>query len=223
MDDKFIAYLTPGALASAVLAFVLREWATLYDLGIKVYDIFTRDRVDAPYEVLEHDATLQLDDEKGKVAHIHRRTRVRFLQDYTIALQDFVWGDGNPVANYRITPGVVVDCFRDAERWNFLVSLRQAKNRGDVEEFVMDRTAKDAFRQDVEWLQADTWLPTKSLRLRILFPKNRPCTKAWVEERSRHRLTTLDTSRRLPDGRVELLWERKAPRRGEVFTLKWEW
>lgn len=225
MDDKLIQYLAPGALASAVLAFALREWDTLYDLGVKVYDRFTRDRIDAPYEVLAFDLSLDLKDSQGKKAVIKRSMKVRFLQDYVIAFQDYVWGDGDVVADYRIAPGRVVDTFRDGDRWNILVSLQKTMSRGETEEFHIERIVNDGFTSDEEWLQTETWLPTKHLRIRIIFPKKRRCRSMFVVERSRNRSTKLplDAIKALPDGRAELLWERAKPRRGEVFTLKWQW
>lgn len=208
-----------------MLAFVLREWDTLYDLVVKVYDRFTRDRVDAPLEVLDFDSTIDLVDAAGKKAIFHRRMKVRFLQDHVIAFQDQVWGDGKALASYKVSPGYIVDQYRDGDRWNVLISLRQMRSRGEIEEFVSERIDLDAFRGKEEWVQAETWLPTQKHRFRILFPKGRSCKRIWLHERSRQRTTSLslDVVKALPDGRTELVWEKSSPRRGEIFTLKWEW
>lgn len=225
MESNLIQYLAPGALASAVLAFVLRGWDTIYDLGVKVYDRFTRDRLSAPFEVVDYDSTLELCDVRGHKAVFLRRTRLRFLQDYTIAIQDFVWGDGDPIADYKFSPGHIVDRYRDGERWNLLISLRQTKARNEEETFTVERTVHDAFKGNEEWVQAETWLPFRKLCLRVQFPKSRPCKRAWIIERSRNRTTQLDIAHfhTLPNGRMEVVWQRQSPRRGEVFTLKWEW
>lgn len=208
-----------------MLAFVLREWDSLYDLGVRVYDRFTRDRLSAPFEVLDYESTVDLRDARGRKAVFLRRTRLRFLQDYTIAIQDFVWGDGDPIADYKISPGHIVDRYRDGERWNLLISLRETKARNEEESFVVERTVHDAFTGGTEWVQAETWLPFRKLCLRIHFPKSRPCKRAWIIERSRNRITQLDINHfhDLTDGRTELVWSRQKPRRGEIFTLKWEW
>lgn len=225
MDNIFIQYLAPGALASAVLAFVLREWGTIFDVGIKVYDRFTRDRLSAPFEVLSYESTLQLRDPQGHKAVFLRRTHLRFLQDYTIAIQDFVWGDGDPISDYKISPGIIADRYRDGERWNLLISLRQTKGRNDEETFNVERTVRNAFTGQQEWVQAETWLPFRKLCLRVQFPKSRPCKRAWVIERSRNRTTQLNIEHfhTLADGRTEVVWQRQSPRRGEIFTLKWDW
>lgn len=225
MDNNLIQYLAPGALASAVLAFVVREWDSIYDLGVKIYDTFTRNRIDAPHEVNVLDLTLDLRDPQGKRATFQQKMKVRFLQDYVIAFHDHAWGDGNAMAEYAIAPGQVVDQYREGDRWNILVSLRRTMNRGESEEFNITRTVENGFTKKEEWVQAETWLPTHHLRLKVRFPKQRPCKKIWLIERSRHRTTpiSLDDVTTLPDGRTEIAWERPNPRRNEIFTLKWEW
>src|SRR5574341_204235 len=69
------------------------------------------------YEVLDYDATLELLDPTGHTAVFKKRQLVRYLQDYVIAFQDFAWGDGNVLAAYRCSPGVVVDRYREGDRW----------------------------------------------------------------------------------------------------------
>jgi len=46
------------------------------------------------YEVLEHQATLELLDQQGKHARFRKYQKVRYLQDDVIAYQDQAWGDG---------------------------------------------------------------------------------------------------------------------------------
>jgi hypothetical protein len=46
------------------------------------------------YEVLEYEATLELEDQGGKRATFKKREKVRYLQDNIIAYQDQAWGDG---------------------------------------------------------------------------------------------------------------------------------
>ena len=44
------------------------------------------------YQVLEYEATLELEDQEGKSATFKKREKVRYLQDNTIAYQDQAWG-----------------------------------------------------------------------------------------------------------------------------------
>src|SRR5262249_13288516 len=86
------------------------------------------------YEVLEQQCCLEILDREGKEAVYFKRQRVRFLQNNIIAFQDQAWGDGNIFADYKCSPGVPVDRYREGYRYRILISLRQTKNRGDVEE-----------------------------------------------------------------------------------------
>ena len=52
---------------------------------------------------------------------------------------------GNPFAAYRCAPGKAVDRYREGHRWRVLISLRQTKNKGDVEEFFIEREIRDGF------------------------------------------------------------------------------
>jgi hypothetical protein len=44
------------------------------------------------YEVLEYEATLELEDQGGKRATFKKREKVRYLQDNIIAYRDQAWG-----------------------------------------------------------------------------------------------------------------------------------
>jgi hypothetical protein len=68
------------------------------------------------YEVLEYASRLELQDTKGKRAVFYKRQRVRFLQDNIIAFQDKAWGDGEIFADYKCSPGVAVDRYREGHR-----------------------------------------------------------------------------------------------------------
>lgn len=61
------------------------------------------------YEVLQYEATLEILDAYGERAVFRKHHRVKFLQDNVIAYEDYAWGDGDLFADYRCSPGVVVD------------------------------------------------------------------------------------------------------------------
>ena len=100
---------------------------------------------DGIYEILEYESTLELLDSKGQTAIFSKRLRVKFLQDHVIAFQDHAWGDGDNLGHYTCSPGVIVDRYRDGDRWNILISLRETKNTGDVQEFYIRRAIKRGF------------------------------------------------------------------------------
>ena len=149
-------------------------------------------------------------DGKGKKAVFRRRQKVRFLQDHVIAFQDHAWGDGDVLAEYKISSGVEDDRYRDGDRWNLLISLRETKSCGDIEEFYIERTVRGCFTQPSEWRQTEIWLKTRRVRMAIIFPKSRPCKRAILHRRSSNRTTELhgDYLQLLPDGRQIVAWEK---------------
>lgn len=185
----------------------------------------TRERPTGLFEILDYDSTLELKDIRGRRAVFHRRMKVHFLQDHTIAFQDHAWGDGKVLADYRISPGVVVDQYQESNRWNILISLRETKNKGDTEEFYIDRTVRNGFTKTLEWRQSEIWVSVRHLRLTIVFPNGRWCRRAWIHQRGKDRSAELgaDHFHALPDGKRLLVWELNYPKRGEVYTIHWEW
>ena len=168
---------------------------------------------------------LELVDAQGETAIFRRRQRVKFLQDNVIAFQDHAWGEGDLFADYRISPGIEVDRYQEGDRWNVLISLRETKSSGDVEDFYIERTVRHGFTQAEEWRQTEIRYRTRRLRLSIIFPQGRHCRRAVLLQRHRNRATVLDRHHLsdLPDGRQVLTWETTNPRRFEIFTIKWTW
>ena len=178
-----------------------------------------------PYEILDYEATVELLDTKGKLAVFRKRQRVKFLQNSIIAFEDYAWGDGDILADYKCTPGVVVDKYKEGDRWNILVSLRDTKSIGDVEQFHIERTINSGYTKDEEWLQTEIRRHTRRLRMSVIFPEKRPCERAILVQRSEHKTTELgpDHFDVLPDGRQEVSWETNHARGYEIYTLKWKW
>ncbi len=135
------------------------------------------------YEILDYDSTLDLKDAQGKTAVFKRYQRVKFLQDHIIAFQDHAWGDGKIFAGYKISKGRAVDRYKEGDRWNVLISLRETKSKGDIEDFYIERTVKNGFVQKEEWWQVEVWHRTHRLRLNLLFPKRRHCQRAVLHTR----------------------------------------
>ncbi len=87
-----------------------------------------------------HHVMLDLTDNAGRTAIYTKRQQVTFLQDNVFAIQDQAWGDGDIFAAYRCSPGVAVDRYKEGYRWKILISLRGSRNRGERDEFVIERT-----------------------------------------------------------------------------------
>ncbi|RIK28327.1 MAG: hypothetical protein DCC55_38835 [Chloroflexi bacterium] len=133
--------------------------------------------------------------------------------------------DGDIFAAYRCSPGVAVDRYQEGDRWNILISLRETKRKGDITEFLIERTVQDGFTQAEEWQQAEIRHPTRHLRLAVIFPLERPCRRATVQARSRHHTQVLGAEhfQTLLDGRQQVVWETRQAHYLEIYTLRWHW
>lgn len=177
------------------------------------------------YETLEYESTLELLDPKGKRAHFKKRKKVRYLQDNIIAFHDYAWGDGKILLNYQCSPGKKVDQYDFGYKTYILLSLRDLKNKGDQDEFNIEWDMQDSFLTPDYFWDTDISHPTKWIRTRVVFPKDRHPRKVSVIETNQKRATVLDDEykRVLPDGRLRVTWEKKKPRLYEHYLMKWTW
>lgn len=205
-------------------SFLVREWESLYKIFRQLFALFMREQNQGIYEILAYETTLELST-TGKTATFLKRQKVRFLQDNIISFQDYAWGDGEIFADYQVSPGVVADRYQVGDRWHILISLRQMKRRGDLAEFFITATFKDAFLGREEWQQVEIRHHTQQLKMTIIFPKNRHCQRAVIQQRRRHWSIALDSQQMsvLPDGRQVVIWETKNIEPLEVYTLWWTW
>ena len=209
-----------------LLAYLSQDWTiVMLDLYHLVRPLIIREQAAGVYEILAYDSTLELVDLKGKVAIFKRHQRVKFLQNNIMVFQDHAWGDGDIFAGYKCSPGIVVDRYKEGDRWNILISLRETKSKGDITDFFIERTVKNGFLQAEEWWQVEVWYKTQRLTLSLIFPKGRHCQRALLQTRSDNRSTILDQQQfhLLPDGRQLLRWEAINPAQAEVYTLRWQW
>jgi hypothetical protein len=212
-------------LARRLLGCLSLEWITDLVNLIHALRQFASGHAPGLYEILEYDTTLEVSDRRGLKAVFRKHQRVKFLQNNVIAFQDYAWGEGEIFADYSCKPGVVVDRYQEGDRWNVLVSLRATKQRGDVEDFYIERTVKNGFLKKEEWCQVEIRHPTRKLRIAVILPKSRHSHRSQITQRSRHRTTSLgpDHVDELADGRQMLWWEATNLRPLEIFTLKWRW
>lgn len=202
------------------------DWIpVVYEIYGQLAKFILKNSHEGIYEMLEYDSILELADPRGEVATFRKRQRVRFLQDHVIAFQDHIWGDGEVLADYKCSPGVAVDHYKDGDRWNVLISLRATKSSGDIEDFHIQRRVVNALSKNEEWWQFEMYHQTRRLKFSIIFPRTRHCRSAMLIERNRNRTQILDSEyfSKLPDGRQVLTWEKEQPIRFETYTIKWRW
>jgi hypothetical protein len=215
-----------GSLLNKLLS--ASSWSWISSLGQNIQRVQQLLKGDSPtglYEVLDYNAMLDLVDPQGEIAFFKKWQKVRFLQDHVVAFQDHSWGDGNVLADYRCSPGRLVDRYLDGNRWNLLISLRETKSAGDIENLYMQTKLRHSFTKNDEWWQVEMYSETQWLKLSILFPRGRHCQRAVLFEKTKNQTIPLDPKQfaNLPDGRQLLKWETQKPRRFETYTLKWTW
>jgi len=197
----------------------------LIDIALILIQRLNWRRPQGIYQALDHDATLELVDPQGKRAVVRRRKSIRFLQDYVVAFWDTAWGDGDLFTEYECSPGTPVDRFKEGSRHYTLISLQEVKRRGDVLHFRIRRVIKNGFLRSHESWETDILHETKRLRVAIIFPRERPCTKANLVQQNQNRTRRLGVEhlRTLEDGRQILEWEVHHPRLHERYLIKWTW
>ena len=177
------------------------------------------------YEVLDFESTLELHDTKGKRATFRKRMEIRYLQDDIIAFQDYGWGDGEILLNYRTSRGKAVDRYRSGYKTYVLLSLREVKNKGDIDEFNISWDIRNGFLLPDGYWATSASHRMKKMKVNIIFPKSRPPLRLLLEENNRRRTRVLgrDVQKRLSDGRWRVTWETKKPKLYELYTIRWNW
>lgn len=177
------------------------------------------------YEVLEHQATLELLDQQGKRARFRKYQKVRYLQNDVIAYQDQAWGDGKILLNYRCSPGVPVDFYRPGNKTYILIALRGVRNKGEKDEHHMEWGIMDGFLRKQELWETSVNHPTGWLKIDIIFPQKRPPIRVSLLEDTRQKTTLLgdENLTKLPDERWQVHWETNQVRQHERYSIQWEW
>jgi hypothetical protein len=150
---------------------------------------------------------------------------VRYLQDNIIAYQDQAWGDGDILQNYSCSPGTPVDIYQPGRKTYILVSLREVKNQGEMDEFNIEWGIANGFLRTKERWETEVRHRMKLLKIQAIFPKERPPISVSLIEYPRQRTLTLndEDKTKLPDGRWLIYWEMHRPKLHETYILKWEW
>lgn len=177
------------------------------------------------FEVLDYEATLELLNRKGTRAKFSKRRHVRYLQDDIIAFQDYAWGDGEILLDYKCSPGKPVDRYKLGYKQYILISLGTVRNKGDEDEFRFQWKIKNGFLKPDGFWGTDISTRTKRIKITVIFPKSRPPIRASVVESNHRRTHALDVKnyKELPDGRMAVSWSKEKPRLYEMYLLKWDW
>lgn len=212
--------------AQKILQQISPQWISIVlDLIESIQTYVKRTSPEGLYEYLKYEFELELLDTRGRRARLTKHARVKFLQNNVIAFEDYAWGDGNVLASYSCSPGYVVDRYREGNRWNVLISLRESKQQNDIQDFYIESKLENALMGKEEWCQIEMQHRTRFAKIAVIFPKKRHCSEAVFVERTQNRTTHLDWRNFtvLADGRQLLSWENIEPRLFETYTVKWTW
>jgi len=223
-DDKESS--KSSSLTPIVVAVLGLPWVQIvteaWKLGRKIMRGLTDEGM---YEVLEYESTLEIHDKGGKRATFKKRKKVRYLQNDIIAYQDYGWGDGEHFLDYRARPGVPVDRHKAGYKTYILLSLREVKNRGDVDEFHIQWKIRNGFLKPDGFWETDVSSRTRDMKVSVIFPKGRPPYSVRLVENNIRQTTTLesDAIQLLPDGRWQVIWEKNKPHLYEHYIIRWNW
>jgi hypothetical protein len=217
----FAAVVSPGPVA------VLGGTVLVASALVLFFIYYIHQRHLGPYEVLDADIVWDIERVDGSAVVERKRFDVRFLQDNLICWIDYAFGDGELLAEYRCSPGKLVDVIdvADGRKW-LVVSLGGMRNRGDRETLTTARLIKDGWTKDREWVSFEIIEPTRQYALTVRFPRGRPCSAAWLRRRGKRDEEKLDLERSvrwLDDGRSELKFAASRPALGDAVTVIWDW
>lgn len=177
------------------------------------------------YEVIDYEVTLELLNKAGSRAKLQKREKVKYLQDHIIAYQDQAWADGDILLDYKCSPGVEVDRYTPGHKTLILISLRDERQKGDIDEFNIEWGMEETFLREKEQWEVEISHKTRALKFNLIFPKSRPPIQVTLIEYLRKRSRSLETEtiQRLTDGKWKMSWSTNNPRLNERYIFQWEW
>jgi len=118
-----------------------------------------------------------------------------------------------------------VDPYRSGYKTYVLISRREVKNKGDLDEFNIEWSIRQGFLRRTEQWETRVTHRTRRLKINVVFPKSRPPWRIIMTESNRQRSHHLgkDAQVELPDGRWLVAWETHKPRLYENYILQWKW
>jgi membrane protein implicated in regulation of membrane protease activity len=178
-----------------------------------------------PYHVVLHDTTWDLVAKDGSLAYVTRIKKLVFDQPDVVALYDFVQGTGT--REYDYTVGRVVDEELVVEgKKARLISLGRVYSRGDVLDFGLKRTTRNAFMGHREYVSVVTRDLTAKLRLAVKWPVGGgPKTVRLVTITADRESSTKDVSGDvvMREGRHFYEYEVDEPEKGATTMIEWNW
>lgn len=166
---------------------------------------------------------LDLRDTYGRRALLTKRQRLRFRSVESAILRDGIWGNGEQFGRYQVTGARRVSTQQEGMRTTVLLAIEPRPTDGEPREVQMTRTIRDAFRDRTSFFDLMAERPTGHLSLRVMFPKSRPPTSAYLVEAPSETTLRRIRLRHTEDGRPFLSWRRSHPVPLTTYSLRWAW
>jgi hypothetical protein len=173
------------------------------------------------YENLSLSLCLDIKDARGSRAVVTRKQRVLFLAGDAGIVTNPVWGDGNQFARFEALGASRLGARAEGPKTALLLSLDRRPVKGTRATIVSRRLITDGFPGRQEYFDAAIERPTRSLSVRILFPKSRPPLEAHGIEPG-FRSTSL-ALRANDAGRPTVAWRVRRADVGVTYSLRWSW
>lgn len=191
-------------------------------IGAVVAQVLPR-RPTAAYENLFLDLTFDIQDRQGMRAVLRRRQRVRFLVEEPEVVRDLVWGEGEPLAHYRVRGATRLLVRAEGSKRAVLLGLPRRPSRGERVTLASRRVIRGGFREAEEY--CETWLerPTRRVTMTVRFPSGRPPREAELVTTPHRQPPRRVPIRYAADGRAYLRWGLIQPPTDRTYRLRWSW
>ncbi|MGD9895423.1 MAG: hypothetical protein AB7U18_29390, partial [Dehalococcoidia bacterium] len=132
----------------------------------------------AAYETVSLDLVLDIRDAEGHRAILTRRQRVRALTGEPVTVRELVWGEGTPLAHYRVRGASRLTIVPEGSRAAVLLCLFSGDSARRINTIESRRLIRNGLRKRHEYCEALVERPTGRLAMRVVFPGTRPPKRA---------------------------------------------
>lgn len=226
--------LTLLGLALAVVSFfedklagaIILATVVIAVVGVGLYGRFLSERYGGIYRVTEGIDTWDFRDPAANLVVFTKRRHLEYLQNEVFTLRDYAWASSGKVGDAKVVAGKAKAIHTERTptgRKDTVILLEGIRERDDEDDLVIERRFEGSFPHDeTEAVEAEIAQETELLELVVLFPKERPPQRAWLETSSRPGRRT-DVAIGLESGRPVIRRTFTEPRIGETLTVNWEW
>jgi hypothetical protein len=212
-----------GVLASPVATAIVVAGLFFASTVVLAFALRRRALFDGPYTILKTEVSWDLEDPDASRAICTKRLEVRFNYP-VIALQERVWGDGDPFAEFQADFGELVKTGKDGPDSYGIIALPATRHRGEEAVLTSSRTTVDAFGGDEEWIDLDHSQASRHSSFKVRFPSKRAPREIRLSRGPDGRESAVTAeSLRQEGGCTVFKMETRRQGRGQTFRLKWRW